>query len=512
MLSRNTRTVQRQLAVLRGSVGNNRLFRRHIWGVSHSSSQKNENEESLSSADATPESSQESKYSKLLDFIDEEAINERQHPGFSRRVLSRNFKNTPIFTSAVEKFVQSELPPGKQTSDIVPQYGLIGVRQDDDGASMPPEDRLIMGNVNMPWSAFICGSQGAGKSHTLCCLLENALVANHDAGKLPNPLAGLVMHYDSHSSQSTTQLCEAAYLCSSGIPVNVLVSPSNIWAMKRLYNNLPGLPPGSPRPKVLPLYLEDNQLDVSKILKLMAVDPASDDTPLYMELVMSLVRKMAMEGEKFTYSNFIERLGETGWMSGQRAPLNLRLELLDSFMAPSHLTMSTRPAKSKEDIWAFEPGSLTIIDLSDPFISSDEACTIFTICLSLFLEQRNKCGRIVALDEAHKVRYNASKATIKRRPTRRAERYLTVTSFFLKAARHAFLRRNWSRLSASRDTRGRGWLSPPRNLHCHPSSLLSPTQHSCIDSSHRTGTRSSSSTSREPTGRTLGTRTLSSGR
>ena len=340
----------------------------------------------------------------------------------------------------------------------------------------------MMGNVNMPWSAFICGSQGAGKSHTLCCLLENALVPNHEAGVLPSPLAGLVMHYDSYSSQSTTQLCEAAYLCSSGIPVNILVSPSNIWAMKRLYNNLPGLPPGSPRPKVLPLYLEENQLDVARILKLMAVDPTSEKTPLYMEIVMSIVRQMAMEGEQFTYTGFRERLAKAKWLSGQKAPLDLRLQLLDTFMEPSHLTTSTRPAKSKENIWAFEPGSLTIVDLSDPFISSDEACTIFAISLSLFLEQRNKCGRIVAMDEAHKVRYHDSKAIIKTRPTGRAERYLTVTSFFLNPARHAFLRRNWSRLSASRDTRGRGLPSPPRNLHCRPSSSLSLTQHSCIAS------------------------------
>ena len=157
MLSRNTRTVHRPLAVLRGSFENKRLFRRHLGGVSRPSLSENENEESLSSADTTPES-QESKYSKLLAFVNDEDINEKQRTGSSHRLLSQSFKNTPIFTSAVEKFVQSELPPKKQTSDIVPQYGLIGLREEKDDASIPEEDRLVMGNVNMPWSAFICGS------------------------------------------------------------------------------------------------------------------------------------------------------------------------------------------------------------------------------------------------------------------------------------------------------------------------------------------------------------------
>lgn len=357
---------------------------------------------SESSPDATLGSG-ESKYSKMLAFMDDGGLDTlHQTTGPSHQELARSLKNSPIFTATVDKFVESRLPPGEQTSELVPQYGLIGARLDVSSSSTP-EDGLILGNVNMPWSAFICGSQGAGKSHTLCCLLENALVANNEAGALPRPLAGMVMHYDRYSSHSTTQICEAAYLCSSGIPLTILVSPSNVWAMKRLYSNMPGLPPGSPRPKVIPLYLDEDQLDISRILKLMAVDPTSDQPPLYMEALMSIVREMAMSGEKFTYTEFRKRLSSVVWLRGQELPLNMRLQLLDSFLSPSSLTQSTRPAPHPEDIWAFEPGSLTIVDLSDPFINSDEACTLFSICLSIFLEGRDKCGRIVALDEAHKV-------------------------------------------------------------------------------------------------------------
>ncbi|KAF3061101.1 hypothetical protein GL218_04120 [Daldinia childiae] len=404
------RASNRSLAVYRG-LDSKKLLSQSFWNISTPYTRTNKQEKTIDSN--TTLSPRTSEYPKLLAFIDSDGdtVNEQQDLGLRHRDLAQSFRNTPIFTAAVDKFVHSELPPSEQNLNLVPQYGLIGTRRDG-RAVTSLEDGLVIGNVNVPWSAFICGSQGAGKSHTLSCLLENALVAQNNAGALPYPLAGMVMHYDSYANYNTAHVCEAAYLCSAGIPVNVLVSPSNIWAMKRLYNNLPGLAPDSPKPKVVPLYLEEHQLDASRILKLMAVDPTTDKPPLYMEIVMDIVREIAMEGSAFTYSKFRGRIADMSWMSGQKIPLNLRLQLLDSFMAPSSMTKSTRPARSSEDIWAFEPGSLTIVDLSDPFIGSDEACTLFSICLSIFLEERNKCGRIVALDEAHKFLAQSGEALV----------------------------------------------------------------------------------------------------
>ena len=60
-------------------------------------------------------------------------------------------------------------------------------------------------------------------------------------------------------------------------------------------------------------------------------------------------------------------------------------------------------AEARARAWKFEPGTLTIIDLSGPFVDESAACTLFSICLDLFLENRDRAGRIVALDEAHKV-------------------------------------------------------------------------------------------------------------
>ncbi|KAI2620424.1 hypothetical protein GGR54DRAFT_647332 [Hypoxylon sp. NC1633] len=377
-----------------------------------------------------------SRFSNLLSFVQADGHGrDDQQSTYERQVDA--FMNAPVFTPAVYDFFRSgyesdeseeseeliELEESGESeesaysslststaSEIIPQYGLIGIRQDSADTDSSAEDRLVMANMNVPWSAFICGSQGAGKSHTLSCLLENGLVRDNPAGSLPHPLAGLILHYDKYASYNTVQICEAAYLCSSGIPVTVLVSPSNVWAMKALYSNLPGLK-SKAKPKVLPLYLEEKQLDIAKILKLMAVDPTAQEVPLYMEVVMNLVREMVMEGPgAFTYAAFRERLSNISWVRGQEAPLKLRLQLLDTLMAPSSTTKTTRPAKAEENIWAFEPGSLTIVDLSDPFFSPEDACALFSICVSIFLEERNKCGRILALDEAHKFLTQAGEA------------------------------------------------------------------------------------------------------
>lgn len=327
------------------------------------------------------------------------------------------YKNSPILSSAVGEHLEEVASQIQGQAPLFGQFGLIGLRnsplslnEEHDWNIVSDnkiEKNLIIANMDVPWSAFICGSQGAGKSHTLSCLLENALIENDQISRLPHPLAAMVFHYDNYANTTGGQVCEAAYLCSSGIPVTVLVSPSNIWAMMDLYANLPGLPSGCPRPKVLPLYLSQDLLDISTMLKLMSIDPSADNIPLYMETVMSILREMAMEGKgagAFSYTEFRNRLDAVTWAPGQLVPLSLRLQLLDSFLRPTQFTKTSRPAPAKENIWSFEPGTLTIVDLSDPFVNSNDACSLFSICLSLFLEDRGNCGRVIAMDEAHKVR------------------------------------------------------------------------------------------------------------
>jgi hypothetical protein len=329
----------------------------------------------------------------------------------------QEIKATPLFTSKVRLALKERVAgPVKldEPADPFIQYGLLGLCQGTyssegyEPAAAQHEDNLIYANMNPPWSAFICGSQGGGKSHTLSCLLENALLSSLPTGTLPNPLAGLVFHYDKFTSTTKTQLCEAAYLCSSGVSVRVLVSPSNYHSMAKLYSDLPGLPPNAPRPKVLPMYLQEQQLNVSNMKTLMAVTDGSNSTPLYLVVLFQILRDMAIEREGrrgVDYRAFKERLDAAAFSREQAGPLKLRLQLLESFLDPRTNGRDGTSVTPSSNIWDFEQGSLTIVDLSDPFVNENDACALFSICLSLFMESRGQGGRVIALDEAHKVCY-----------------------------------------------------------------------------------------------------------
>jgi hypothetical protein len=135
----------------------------------------------------------------------------------------------------------------------------------------------------------------------------------------------------------------------------------------------------------------------------MAFDSTGSGTPLYMEVVTRLIREISMEGSRFTYSLFKDRLSVTKLCREQEMALNMRLQLLDTFLTPELTPYLRKPSAAEEDIWDFQPRTLTIVDLSDLFLSSGDACSLFSICLLIFLEERSNCSRVVALDEAHKV-------------------------------------------------------------------------------------------------------------
>ena len=315
-------------------------------------------------------------------------------------------------------------------SRLLPQYGLLGERLELavpeanllDVSTEPAarastwSDERIFYNVNTPSSTFLCGSQGSGKSHTLSCMLETALHTSW-LGTLIKPLSAIVFHYDRFRSYASNQVCEAAYLCSVGIPVRVLVSPSNFWTMEEIYKNLPGMPPNARKPEVVPLLFADEQLDSERLMTLMAFKDGSGNIPLYMEVsfylewphlgtdgvqaILRILREMAISnrGQRgINYSDFTKQIEDQKLSDAQKGPLKLRLALLESFMAAKQRT----PVKNSS-AWAFEPGSLTIVDLSCPFVDESSACSLFALCLAIFLEKPMLAGRVIALDEAHKV-------------------------------------------------------------------------------------------------------------
>ena len=110
------------------------------------------------------------------------------------------------------------------------------------------------------------------------------------------------------------------------------------------------------------------------------------------------------------YQDFKNRLNSEKFNESQRTMLNIRLQILESFMFPrsgvewiNKEDAKERDEMKNEGIWSFQGGSLTIVDLSCPFVDESAACAMFNMCLAIFLEERTNVSRIIALDEAHKV-------------------------------------------------------------------------------------------------------------
>ncbi|KAL8701852.1 MAG: hypothetical protein Q9201_004680 [Fulgogasparrea decipioides] len=348
----------------------------------------------------------------------------------------------PLFSVDVARKIQESA-----ARDMFPQYGLLASREDiydpavmtdqhsdDDSkkaSNINSDDRIFL-NMNVGFSAFVCESQGSGKSYTLSCMLEAGLLDAH-LGKLPHPLTGIVFHWDRDAESSGHQPCEAAYLCSSGIPVTVLVSPSNYDAMKTAYGNLK-LPAGRPKSVVRPFFLRQKDLNMKRMMTLIAVDDQKGRSALYIEIVRKILRDIALENRgapEDIYTKFKERMEDQKFQTDQRSLLNMRLQLLEGFF--DRLVEETfgiimyeeeipgfpdtknghkdeRKWKKEQlerrlvqpDVWSAQPGSLTIVDLTDPFVDQSAACGLFDICLSLFLANQPVGRTVIALDEAHK--------------------------------------------------------------------------------------------------------------
>lgn len=75
------------------------------------------------------------------------------------------------------------------------------------------------------------------------------------------------------------------------------------------------------------------------------------------------------------------------------------MSLLESFLFEKSTVskkMTVNPAQN-----VFSPGTIVICDLTDPFLDSDLACSLFEIMLSHFI-RKQRLGKVVVMDEAHK--------------------------------------------------------------------------------------------------------------
>jgi len=103
-------------------------------------------------------------------------------------------------------------------------------------------------------------------------------------------------------------------------------------------------------------------------------------------------------GENFTFEAFTQDLEARArdFNPAQVAGLKQRMSLLESFMKKQ----SRQPRRPTP---RFAAGELTIIDLSDPFIDCASACGLFEIITRLFGRADVGTGKVLLVDEAHKV-------------------------------------------------------------------------------------------------------------
>jgi hypothetical protein len=324
----------------------------------------------------------------------------------------------PSIFGGHQKTVQPAQPV--KSNLTLPQYGLLGFDLENCDTAGNPEPILL--NTNSPSSVFLCGSQGSGKSYTLSCMLENHLLYDPSVGVQRQTIPGFVFHWDTNTSGS---LAEAASLCSRGIKVRLLVSWSNYQQMKNLYESFAQKAGG--KIEVRPLLFEDTELTVNHIRNLMAFRDGSHEAPLYLEVIQNILRRLGRKNEKFSVRNFFRDLYAANLNPGQLQMLNQRLTILKTFSAecaPDILMQDNKGLEGqklvnerkkqglgmKGDCITVEKGTLTIVDLSDPFVDASTACILFDICLGIILKRHKEAvtankispGLIISLDEAHK--------------------------------------------------------------------------------------------------------------
>ncbi|KAH0587287.1 hypothetical protein H2248_006090 [Termitomyces sp. 'cryptogamus'] len=276
------------------------------------------------------------------------------------------------------------------------QYGVLGrvVSTHQKSLCEKPDDPRIYLNTNAPFSALVCGVQGSGKSHTVSVILESMMLSNcPSTGLLNKALSGLVLHFGEGGPSSLPS--EAAWLAmSSCLDVNppevrVFVSQSSLNTMKTVYAPL------GEHVTVEPLMFSESELDAQAFLSMMAIG-SSDSAPLYIQVILTILREL---GESYTYKAFMRELEnqKKKFNPNQLSGLDQRMSLLTSFLAKDKkgygLTRTSR----------FAAGRLTIIDLSDPFIDPASACGLFEIIVRLFVRSDVGTGKVLVVDEAHKV-------------------------------------------------------------------------------------------------------------
>lgn len=280
---------------------------------------------------------------------------------------------------------------------------------DSDGkdSTEPTEPTALFLNTHEPFCLVTVGVQGGGKSHTLATVLEGCLIPCSPVVKLRSAMTAMVLHYD----QNPNSVCEATGIISPAASVaklfgqgagrqapalpkeklTVLVSPSFFKQRKAFYGDYC---------TIRPLLFEWSSLSADHIKKLMRVK--AEDSQLYMAAMLDLLRRYQRKAVCPSFPDFLAEVQALCKVPGQDGPLKQRLALLESLIAESAMNQELRGSGVGLSE-ACRPGSLVVVDLTDPLLAKDENA-IFQVLTEQFrsLPQQQSGGKLLVLDEAHK--------------------------------------------------------------------------------------------------------------
>lgn len=224
-------------------------------------------------------------------------------------------------STSLAKENTSFIVDGKMSTDIKAGSSILGFNSLDE-SSPGPEGSAVLINSADPFCAVCIGVQGAGKSHTMNVILENCMLNSVLAESCsivsnPQPMCGLVLHYD----QSESNCCEAVGLNSPAVPLSlfpqlkvprlvVLASPTYFLQRKAFYGDTC---------EVIPLLFDWDTLTATQLKKLMRL--SDSDTQLYVSVILNKLREYQRKNKIPSFDGFLEEVLELCNVSGQTAPL-----------------------------------------------------------------------------------------------------------------------------------------------------------------------------------------------
>ena len=259
---------------------------------------------------------------------------------------------------------------------------MSAIARDNDG-------RYLLLEKSRPFVMLCFGKQGSGKSNSQNVVMESHLFPPSDGEEPEKPFGVVAFHFDSTATVGANEhlgLIDSEAMLKES---TVLVSPSNLKNFKFYADN--GFAPQR-------VKFNWSELLANHISALMHIDPI--DPPLYATSMLKLLRDHASTGSCFqSFAKFKDEFLAQDLAPQQRTPVGQRFDVIESF-----LSSAGEPAVDFGKL--LQENRLILIDLTDPFLSRDDANAVIFVLLSLLrdaeLPLHRLAGKMVVFDEAHK--------------------------------------------------------------------------------------------------------------